>query len=157
MEQVKGFEEIIDDENAPLLWKMISQAKDSAIKLCWEKGMYSSLARDLYIDGYVAGRVGRQLGFPEGEEVEILGRLEDKLESYRQKKLLQLPTWNSCYQTDGVVIFPSDDTWEQDLDWDILNDVIEKEMILSILVYTFFSRMFDLMLPPVAKHSIVVA
>ena len=35
---------------------------------------------------------------------------------------------------------------------------IEKiSMILSILVYTFFSRMFDLMLPPVAKHSIVVA
>ena len=32
-----------------------------------------------------------------------------------------------------------------------------KVMILSILVYTFFSRMFDLMLPPVAKHSIVVA
>lgn len=32
-----------------------------------------------------------------------------------------------------------------------------KGMILSILVYTFFSRMFDLMLPPVAKHSIVVA
>ena len=32
-----------------------------------------------------------------------------------------------------------------------------EEMILSILVYTFFSRMFDLMLPPVAKHSIVVA
>ena len=36
----------------------------------------------------------------------------------------------------------------------MLTDVI---MILSILVYTFFSRMFDLMLPPVAKHSIVVA
>ena len=33
----------------------------------------------------------------------------------------------------------------------------ELGMILSILVYTFFSRMFDLMLPPVAKHSIVVA
>ena len=31
------------------------------------------------------------------------------------------------------------------------------DVILSILVYTFFSRMFDLMLPPVAKHSIVVA
>ena len=31
------------------------------------------------------------------------------------------------------------------------------KLILSILVYTFFSRMFDLMLPPVAKHSIVVA
>ena len=33
----------------------------------------------------------------------------------------------------------------------------ENNLILSILVYTFFSRMFDLMLPPVAKHSIVVA
>ena len=32
-----------------------------------------------------------------------------------------------------------------------------KKVVLSILVYTFFSRMFDLMLPPVAKHSIVVA
>ena len=32
-----------------------------------------------------------------------------------------------------------------------------ENLILSILVYTFFSRMFDLMLPPVAKHSIVVA
>lgn len=36
-------------------------------------------------------------------------------------------------------------------------EVVPKNMILSILVYTFFSRMFDLMLPPVAKHSIVVA
>ena len=39
-----------------------------------------------------------------------------------------------------------------------LNSLIQKyPMVLSILVYTFFSRMFDLMLPPVAKHSIVVA
>ena len=43
-----------------------------------------------------------------------------------------------------------------------LKETISKEelrniLILSILVYTFFSRMFDLMLPPVAKHSIVVA
>ena len=30
-------------------------------------------------------------------------------------------------------------------------------MILSILVYTLFSRIFDLMQPPVVKHSIVVA
>ena len=30
-------------------------------------------------------------------------------------------------------------------------------LILSILVYTFFSRMFDLMLHPVVKHSIVGA
>ena len=36
-------------------------------------------------------------------------------------------------------------------------EIMMKGMILSILVYTFFSRMFDLMLPPVAKHSIVVA
>ena len=31
------------------------------------------------------------------------------------------------------------------------------DMILSILVYTLFSRMFDLMQPPVVKHSIAVA
>ena len=38
-----------------------------------------------------------------------------------------------------------------------LQQLAEESLILSILVYTFFSRMFDLMLPPVAKHSIVVA
>ena len=31
------------------------------------------------------------------------------------------------------------------------------QVILSILVYTLFSRMFDLMQPPVVKHSIAVA
>ena len=31
-----------------------------------------------------------------------------------------------------------------------------EELILSILVYTFFSRMFDLMLPSVVKHSTAV-
>ena len=31
------------------------------------------------------------------------------------------------------------------------------EMILSILVYTFFTRMFDFMLPLVVKYSIVAA
>lgn len=31
------------------------------------------------------------------------------------------------------------------------------DLILSILVYTLFSRMFDLMQPPVVKHSIAVA
>ena len=42
---------------------------------------------------------------------------------------------------------------------EMLDDMHKRkiDMILSILVYTFFSRMFDLMLPPVAKHSIVVA
>ena len=39
----------------------------------------------------------------------------------------------------------------------LFGDNAENDVILSILVYTFFSRMFDLMLPPVAKHSIVVA
>ena len=33
----------------------------------------------------------------------------------------------------------------------------EYSLILSILVYTLFSRMFDLMQPPVVKHSIAVA
>ena len=32
----------------------------------------------------------------------------------------------------------------------------EKILILSILVYTLFSRMFDLMQPPAVKHSIAV-
>ena len=41
--------------------------------------------------------------------------------------------------------------------WDIVFAVDKYSMILSILVYTFVARMFDLMLPPVAKHSIVVA
>ena len=34
---------------------------------------------------------------------------------------------------------------------------VNNDMILSILVYTLFSRMFDLMQPPVVKHSIAVA
>ena len=36
-------------------------------------------------------------------------------------------------------------------------DIKDLNMILSILVYTLFSRMFDLMQPPVVKHSIAVA
>ena len=35
--------------------------------------------------------------------------------------------------------------------------MIRLEMILSILVYTFFTRMFDFMLPLVVKYSIVAA
>ena len=35
--------------------------------------------------------------------------------------------------------------------------VYSVHVILSILVYTLFSRMFDLMQPPVVKHSIAVA
>ena len=33
----------------------------------------------------------------------------------------------------------------------------DNAVILSILVYTLFSRMFDLTQPPVVKHSIAVA
>ena len=32
-----------------------------------------------------------------------------------------------------------------------------ESMIMSILVYTFFTRMFDFMLPLVVKYSIVAA
>ena len=37
----------------------------------------------------------------------------------------------------------------------IQNEDVEV-LILSILVYTLFSRMFDLMQPPAVKHSIAV-
>ena len=36
------------------------------------------------------------------------------------------------------------------------NLVMLEDLILSILVYTLFSRMFDLMQPPAVKHSIAV-
>ena len=53
------------------------------------------------------------------------------------------------------------ETWNEKLSeiWTLITTTPQnfKGVILSILVYTFFSRMFDLMLPPVAKHSIVVA
>lgn len=34
--------------------------------------------------------------------------------------------------------------------------LLHNGLILSILVYTLFSRMFDLMQPPAVKHSIAV-
>ena len=41
--------------------------------------------------------------------------------------------------------------------WLIFTDSIGRgKVILSILVYTLFSRMFDLMQPPAVKHSIAV-
>ena len=43
------------------------------------------------------------------------------------------------------------------LNTDYKIEAINVLLILSILVYTFFSRMFDLMLPPAVKHSIAVA
>ena len=58
----------------------------------------------------------------------------------------------------------SDGTWKTDdytyqyrLEITGRMDNAEKDMILSILVYTFFSRMFDLMQPSVVKHNIAVA
>ena len=44
-----------------------------------------------------------------------------------------------------------------DIDFKGICGNYEKEMILSILVYTFFTRMFDFMLPLVVKYSIVAA
>ena len=40
---------------------------------------------------------------------------------------------------------------------DLFTKKTMKGLILSILVYTLFSRMFDLTQPPVVKHSIAVA
>ena len=40
---------------------------------------------------------------------------------------------------------------------EFLRTIYGDDVILSILVYTFFSRMFDLMLPLVVKYSIVAA
>ena len=38
----------------------------------------------------------------------------------------------------------------------IIAGILGIVLILSILVYTLFSRMFDLMQPPAVKHSIAV-
>ena len=40
---------------------------------------------------------------------------------------------------------------------EVINIIMELAVILSILVYTFFTRMFDFMLPLVVKYSIVAA
>ena len=39
----------------------------------------------------------------------------------------------------------------------LVDTLAQYDMILSILVYTFFTRMFDFMLPLVVKYSIVAA
>ena len=57
--------------------------------------------------------------------------------------------WFKCDRPTGI-LFPS--SWSGD--YLVKDSVI---LILSILVYTLFSRMFDLMQPPVVKHSIAVA
>ena len=38
----------------------------------------------------------------------------------------------------------------------LFEEQVHLDLILSILVYTLFSRMFDLMQPPAVKHSIAV-
>ena len=43
------------------------------------------------------------------------------------------------------------------LDFFLYGSLSKKLVILSILVYTFFTRMFDFMLPLVVKYSIVAA
>ena len=43
------------------------------------------------------------------------------------------------------------------IDWKMVESYLKEYIvILSILVYTLFSRMFDLMQPPAVKHSIAV-
>lgn len=66
-----------------------------------------------------------------------------KLKDYKPSRFM-LPTCHyDAAKADRAVTF--------------IENLRHTKSILSILVYTFFSRMFDLMLPPVAKHSIVVA
>lgn len=45
-------------------------------------------------------------------------------------------------------------SWEEIVSNEIFRQ--RDKLILSILVYTLFSRMFDLMQPPAVKHSIAV-
>ena len=66
------------------------------------------------------------------------------------------------YHDDGegfTIHTEKDDIWERmsEPELERLEMVLEREaLILSILVYTLFSRMFDLMQPPAVKHSIAV-
>lgn len=64
-----------------------------------------------------------------------------------------------------VPFFQRSYVWREDLWGRLLEDmefVVKTKkphflgLILSILVYTLFSRMFDLMQPPAVKHSIAV-
>ena len=84
---------------------------------------------------------------------------EDMIEQAAIKALQERHNYTvlNCMTEDPDTL--PDGTGRKDKKQVVLPDVMLESLclILSILVYTFFSRMFDLMLPPVAKHSIVVA
>ena len=74
----------------------------------------------------------------------------------------------TCYyiESTGITYGSIGNFQQNEFDITEFPDLLEPELtaeevlewlILSILVYTFFSRMFDLMLPPAAKHSIAAA
>ena len=72
----------------------------------------------------------------------------EKIRSGKQEKL---------FHEVIIQIGDKDNMGSGTMEGQLATKILDEYMILSILVYTFFSRMFDLMLPPVAKHSIVVA
>lgn len=126
----------IDDKNAPLLWCMLTQAKELALESCREEGYHNSMIGNLYVDKYVVGYIGALLGFLKTQSHKdassMVHRIEERLKSYRREMLFKLPLWNSCYQTDGEVIFPSDDSWEQKTDWNKLNEILAREKEMGI-------------------------
>ena len=56
----------------------------------------------------------------------------------------------------GAVNLPMAEFEDRKTELELYKDKEIYLMILSILVYTLFSRMFDLMQPPAVKHSIAV-
>ena len=83
------------------------------------------------------------------------GRIKGKISFYCKVLHVSRQAFNKFLKA-------KDTPWKYQALADAMLDICSEDecndtLILSILVYTFFSRMFDLMLPPVAKHSIVVA
>ena len=66
-------------------------------------------------------------------------------------RLVEIKENNESYKP-GQPCWKVPDDWKVKVLW-----FSRHEMILSILVYTFFTRMFDFMLPLVVKYSIVAA
>lgn len=98
--------------------------------------LYTRVSTTMQIDGYsLDAQKTKMKAFCDYNEYEIAGEYEDAGKSGKS--------------IEGRIAF------NQMMD-DIKSGK-DEVLILSILVYTFFSRMFDLMLPPVAKHSIAVA
>ena len=99
-------------------------------------------------------------------------KLDETAFTERELKIFkEIQEYAKKYQTKKVVLFGSrarrTNREKSDIDLAVYgcSDVTEfyfdideeVNMILSILVYTFFTRMFDFMLPLVVKYSIVAA